>query len=294
MAVIKNGRKQQIALWRAMGTLVLLTLCGACGKTHDHQGKTPLVEVAGNYLYREDVEAALPLGISSDDSVRFVRQYMRKWVEETLFYEKAQENILGDDEIAQQVEDYRRSLVLHAYRQALIQQKLMKDITESDIEAYYHAHASLFKAEHPLIKGLFIKVPLTAPQLGNVRRWYQSDSHDAVEHLEKYSLRNAVKYEYFYDKWKSAGEVLGWMPQQDGIDVEKILQTKHHMELQDTAFHYFLHVTDYLAIGEEEPYDVARVRVRELLLNERQADFLQQMRDDLYRHAEENNEIKYY
>ncbi len=32
----------------------------------------------------------------------------------------------------------------------------------------------LFKLENPLIKGLFIKVPLTAPQLNNVRRWYKS------------------------------------------------------------------------------------------------------------------------
>ena len=58
----------------------------------------------------------------------------------------------------------------------------------------------LFKSWNPVDQGLFIKVPLTAPQLNNVRRWYKTEKQDAVE-SGKYSLQNAVKYEYFYDKW---------------------------------------------------------------------------------------------
>ena len=36
---------------------VLLVIAGAlsgCGQEHDHKGRTPLVEVAGEYLYKED------------------------------------------------------------------------------------------------------------------------------------------------------------------------------------------------------------------------------------------------
>ena len=77
---------------------------------------------------------------------------------------------------------------------------------------YYEKNQALFKVERPLMKGLFIKVPLTAPQLGNVRRWYKTETREAVEHLEKYSLQNAVKYEYFYDKWVPVSEVLDMLP----------------------------------------------------------------------------------
>ena len=40
---------------------VLLVIAGAlsgCGQEHDHKGRTPLVEVAGEYLYKEDLQAA--------------------------------------------------------------------------------------------------------------------------------------------------------------------------------------------------------------------------------------------
>ena len=48
--------------------LVTLYCCGACKEIHDHKGKTPLVEVDGNFLYREDLMSVLPVGLSKDDS----------------------------------------------------------------------------------------------------------------------------------------------------------------------------------------------------------------------------------
>lgn len=277
-----------------VGLGLLLCLCVACSQAPDHGGRTPLAEVRGHFLYKEDLQAALPAGLSAGDSTRFAESYVKHWVEETLLYDKAEENVSDNEAIERQVASYRRALILHDYRQALIHQKLADDVTEEDVEAYYRSHADLFKVDRPLIQGLFIKVPLQAPRLADVRRWYSSDSHEAVEHLEKYSLRNAVKYEYFYDKWRPVAEVFGWMPQPEGAEAEKNLSTRRHIELQDTAFHYFLHVTGYRAEGEEKPYEVAREQARQLLLNERQGRFLQQVGDDLYRQAVDNNEIKYY
>lgn len=54
---------------------------------------------------------------------------------------------------------------MHTYQQELINQKLTNDISEQEIADYYEKNKELFKLESPLIKGLFIKVPLTAPQV---------------------------------------------------------------------------------------------------------------------------------
>ena len=75
--------------------LLLITLlgCGACKEQHDHKGKTPLVEVDGNFLYKEDLMSVLPVGLSKDDSILFTEHYIRSWAEEILLYEKAANNI---------------------------------------------------------------------------------------------------------------------------------------------------------------------------------------------------------
>ena len=155
--------------------LLLITLlgCGACKKQHDHKGKTPLVEVDGNFLYKEDLMSVLPVGLSKDDSILFAEHYIRSWAEEILLYEKAANNIPDNVDVEKLVENYRKALIMHTYQQELINQKLINDIPEQEIADYYEKNKELFKLENPLIKGLFIKVPLTAPQLNNVRRWYK-------------------------------------------------------------------------------------------------------------------------
>lgn len=272
--------------------LVSLLCCVSCKDQHDHRGKTPLVEVDGNFLYKEDLTAALPVGVSKDDSILFTEHYIRSWAEEILLYEKAEDNIPDNAGIDQLVENYRKALIMHTYQQELINQRLTKDLPEEDVVAYYEQNKELFKLDFPLIKGLFIKVPLTAPQLANVRKWYKTEKQEAVEHLEKYSLQNAVKYEYFYDKWVSVADILELLPLQ--VETPEIYVNRHRqIELKDTAFYYFLNVSDYRSAGDQKPYEFARSEAKDLLVNQRQVNFMKQVKDDLYKQAVSKKKIIY-
>ena len=53
MSIVKN--------WGVI--LVIAAAMTGCGQEHNHKGKTPLVEVSGEFLYKEDLQAALPLNI---------------------------------------------------------------------------------------------------------------------------------------------------------------------------------------------------------------------------------------
>ena len=59
---------------------------------------------------------------------------------------------------------------MHTYQQELIGQRLSNEIPEQELAEYYEKNKELFKLDRPLVKGLFIKVPLTAPQIANVRK----------------------------------------------------------------------------------------------------------------------------
>ena len=60
-------------------------------------------------------------------------------------------------------------------------------------------------------------------------------------------------------------------------EVEDYVNKNRHIELKDTAFYYFLNVSDFRSVGEQEPYEFARPKVK----------------DDLYQQAVKKNEIKY-
>ena len=129
---------------RITGVLLLL-LCffTACGEKHDHKGKTPLVEISGEFLYKEDLQSVLPADLSKDDSLLFAEHYIKNWAEGVLLYQKAESNIPDDDEVNTLVENYRKALIVHTYQQKLIEQRLSEEITEEEMKTYYENNKNL-------------------------------------------------------------------------------------------------------------------------------------------------------
>lgn len=280
---------------RIIGILLLFfLLCISCGnpKGKREHVENLLVEVDNNFLYKEDLQAVFPAGLSKDDSLLFAENYIRNWIEDVLLYGRAKANIPDNNEIDKLVENYRKALIVHTYQQELINQRLSPNLPEQDITDFYEKNKNLFVLERPLIKGLFIKVPLGAPRLSEVRRWYKTETHEAVENLEKYSLQHAISYDYFYDKWVEVSDVLGKIPLKEASP-EEYINANRHVELQDTAFYYFLNVTDYLKKGDEEPYDFARKIAKDMLMNLRKVDFIKEIKGDLYKEATQKDKIIY-
>lgn len=284
MSIVKN--------WGVI--LVIAAAMTGCGQEHNHKGKTPLVEVSGEFLYKEDLQAALPLNISKDDSVLFAEHYIRNWIEDALLFDKAEGNIPDNDKISKLVENYRRALIMHTYQEELVNQKLANDISEEEINAYYEKNKELFRLDNPLVKGLFIKVPLSSPDLGNVRVWYRKNNQDVIEKLEKYSLRNAVSYDYFYDRWTSVPDVVAKIPLKVLDTDANYLDKNRNVEVKDTAFCYFLHIEDFLGKDKQKPLDFARDEIKEILINLKRVEFINKVKEDLYQRASDRNKIIYY
>lgn len=278
-----------------IGCLIIgLLVMSGCSGSFNHQGKTPLVEVGDAFLYKEDLDAALPVGIHDKDSVRFAEDYIRNWVEDVLLYGKAEGNIPDNEKIDQQVAAYRRALIMHTYQEELVRQKLGNEVSEEEIEAYYEAHAAQFRAEQPYIQGLFMKVPVQTRNLNRVRNWYKRNTQDAIDGLEKFSIAHAVSYEYFYDRWRPVSEFALKMPLEALETDMDYLKRNKNVEVRDTVYCYFLHVEQFLPKGDPLPLEYAKNEIKEIIINLKRVAFINQMKNDLYREASENNDIIYY
>lgn len=279
-----------------MRTIVLLLLFSAifasCGDNKTStEGDDILAEVNGNFLYKKSLQSALPSGLSYEDSVIFARDYIRSWAEDILLFNVAKDNIKDNEKVEEMVNSYRKSLIIHLYQQELVNQRVSTNISDDETIDYYESNKEIFVLKKPLIKGLFIKIPSNASQLNDVRKWYKSETYEAVDNLEKYSLLNAVNYEYFYDKWVPVSDILAKIPLKRD-NPEEYINMNRHIELQDTAFYYFLNVTEFLNIGDQEPYDFARAEARNMLTNIKKVNFIRDMKRELFNEAIRKNKIK--
>lgn len=247
-------------------------------------GKTPLVEIEGNVLYAEDLQKVLPLDFTNEDSVEFVERYIKNWISEMLFYKNAVRNIQDTKEIDQLVENYRRSLIIHEYQQRLIEQKIGKEVSDQEINDFYNKNLRLFVLNEPMIKGLFLKIPLSAPNISKIKTWYKQSSDNVFDDIEKYSIKYAVRYEFFYDRWTPLSDIEMLLPPLD-IPLDDMLNKQSSLEFSDEQYIYLLNVSEYITKGSYEPLEKAIGKIRDLLINNKEVSYMQQIKEELYRSA---------
>ena len=256
-------------------------------------GKTPIVEVGTDVLYAEDIKQVVPLGLSEADSTLFAREFIKNWAQDVLFYQNAIRNIPDTKDIDRLVENYRRSLIEHEYQRRLIEQKFSSEIADEDIEQFYNDNERLFVLDESLLKGLFLKISNKSHDLGNIRKLYTRQDDESFEEIEKYSIRNAARCEFFYDNWRTVAEIEVLLP---GLDkpLESMLRENNSFEFRDEEYIYLLNVSEYALKGGIEPLDHARSRIRGLLINSNEVSYMRKIKEDLYDAAIEKNRIIFH
>ena len=150
-----------------------VTACGSGGAVADGD---VLASVGTSMLTVDDLRDNTPLGLSSEDSVLFCRS--------------------GTEKIDKMVEEYRNDLIMKEYKRLMYEENGGRWFSVDTLKSYYDNHKSDFILKKPLVRGIFLKLPQDAPRLQDVRKWYCSDNSDDIERLEKYTLQDAVQYDY--------------------------------------------------------------------------------------------------
>jgi hypothetical protein len=252
-----------------------------------------LVRVKDKIFTWDDLKRQIPNGISSADSLMRAENIIKKWVVDALMDEAAYQNI-GDDkaEIDQLVNEYRRSLMRHRFQERIIRDKVSAGISEYEQVKYYEENKQQFVLNKNLIRGLFIKVPVDAPGLNNVRKWYVSVSDESLEKIEKYSIQNAIIYDYFYDHWVNFDEIIVKIPHRFPNPTQ-FLRTNNHLEISDSTHIYFLNISEKLLVGNMAPFDYVQTQIQGMLMNKRKIDYLREFGENLYRDAVKNGTVKF-
>lgn len=256
-------------------------------------GKTPIVEIGSDILYLEDLKQVIPLGLSDADSTIFAQQYIRNWAQDILFYQNAIRNVPDTKDIDRLVENYRRSLFEHEYQRRLIEQKYSSDITEDEIVRFYNENQRLFVLDESLLKGLFLKISNKSHDIPDIMKLYTLQDDESFEEIEKYSIRNAARCEFFYDNWRTVAEIEVLLPPLEK-PLEVMLEENGSFEFKDEENIYLLNVSEFVPKGGIEPLEHARARIRGLLINSNEVSYMRKIKEDLYESALEKGRITFH
>ncbi len=279
---------------RSFIIFLIIILLVSCAQSDKDKGLIPVVEVHGKKLTIKELENAIPDNISQPDSAAFAQSFISRWVKKQLLLNKAELNLTDKEkDLKKLLEDYRASLLIHKYQQKILQQKYAPLITSKEIEEYYQDMKDNFVLQHTIIKGMFIKLPASAPKLDKVIGWYTSEDPEDTKKLEDYCFQNANKFQDFSDKWIESIQLSPLMPQSLPDNKAFYDQNKFY-EVRDSSFVYYVFINDYQLVNQLSPLEYVQNSIKAILLNKKRIEFIQNLEEELYVEGLKKKDIKYY
>ncbi len=244
-------------------------------------------------LYKTDIEKIIPKGISSQDSVALVKQYVDSWAIKQLMLQKAEEQLpKGDKDVAQLLEDYRMQLLVFRYENKFIEERLDTIVSVAEREEYYNAHQSSFEGKNGVFKGRLVKMQNSSPNLQVMRKLAQGREIDDLEALEQLAYNSAYKYSNYNNNWVD----LGVVAREVGVSIMELQQVlaKQNVvaEVKDTVYTNLLQVLEYIAPGEITPFEYNSEKIKEIIISRRKQELLANLQRDILNDALNNNKLK--
>ena len=271
--------------------LLVLTLLVGCDRLDIKRLQGVVAECNGESLLATEIEA-LTLGLSAEDSAQVAEQYVHQWAINLLMKDVIRGN--QNKEIERLVAEYRRSLYQYEWEQHLVARRMSQHVEDSVVLAYYEANKHHFVLRETILRGVLLVVPNGAPSMDQLKRYIvEPQDEEHIEWVEKYAYQYASGYELFLDEWKTANQILLRMPFEEG-NLQKQLKQQRQITMQDSLNSYILQVVDVYVKGEQMPIDYARKEIEKIILSQRQVDFIESERENLYNNAIQSGKLKRY
>ncbi|MCW3805552.1 hypothetical protein [Plebeiibacterium marinum] len=274
--------------------ILIVYILTSCNTISNHETSAPVAEVDGQILTIDELQKAIPKNLSKNDSLAFTQNYISRWVKETLLLRKAELNLSPEEKDVNQIlKDYRASLLINKYQQKLLLAKHSPLITHNEIEDYYNQMSENFILNEDVIQGIFIKIPLNAPKLSELKKWYKSDKPEDLVALEEYCYQNAQNFDNFLDKWVSVKTISDLMPSPIPNNPNFLKYNKFY-ETSDSLSHYMVSFRDYHKTDEVAPIQYVSDKIKAILLNKKRIEFIQNLEEELYQEGLKQKVIKFY
>ena len=228
----------------------MASLAMSCKEEAPKPEEPPLARVYDQYLYPSDLPMQLGDNATKDDTVR-VGAFIDNWAQNKLMVRIAQDNIPNDANIEQKVQAYRASLIQHYYEQALVSQKLDSVVTNEEITAFYNQTKEEHILKESIARCYFMKIPTTAPNIEEVKTWWQMKDPLDIERLRDYCANFAQFYILEDSSWVNKSDLAAQLP--DNTFSQGVFQSGKTWTSTKDEVLYFLKINDIISSGKIAP-----------------------------------------
>ncbi|MGI8893411.1 MAG: hypothetical protein ACR2GN_08115 [Bacteroidia bacterium] len=253
-----------------------------------------IARVGDYYLDRAEIYNLVPPGTPEADSLLLTQNFIDNWVRQKVVLVKAESNLNSDQkDVDRQLQEYKNSLIVYAFEQELIRQKLDTAVTANEIEKFYERNLGTFELKDNIIKMIYLKVSNDTPKLDKVKQWYRSGSAKDRQLLEDYARQYALNYYFDDETWLIFDDLLKEVPL-TLYDKEQFLKNNRFIEISDSVNTYLVNIKGFKIKSGTSPLAFEKENIKSMILNQRKLQLLKEMEQDAYQEAVRKSTFEIY
>ncbi len=250
-----------------------------------------VAEVGLSKLYRSELNALIPSGMSPEDSTRLARAYINTWALDQVFIAIADEQLSkSEKDVSKELEDYRRSLLKYRYEQLYVNERLDTSVSDDKVEEYYAANARKFELQRPVVKTRYLRIATDSPVLQNIRRKMSSDQVQDIMDADSLAYSSALKFTTWGDRWIDIAVLAG----EFGTDHVSLLSSMKGgwIEMSDsTGVMNIAYISEIIRSGQTAPLEYCTPQIKDMIISARKQALIIGLEQDLLRDAREKGQF---
>jgi len=267
---------------------LLLAVCTACRRNAD-----PVVAQVYQYkLYASEVRQGMPVGLSQEDSLTLVRDYIDNWVKEKLVLHEAEKKLSPREKnFDKEMMDYRNSLLINRYYDKLWQRDTANNrVTDREISDFAHTLDSRYTVDKEIVRVNYVKLPAHSNLLEPVKSLLFDESRrvDEKETLVA-MLGDSIEYLLDDEAWLYLDDLQNEVAFE--IDASSAKGDNRRIEKEVGDQKVLLVILDYRSQRSVNETKEERAAAGMLLMNQRRTQFINQYVQDLYDKALKEGKI---
>jgi hypothetical protein len=275
--------------------LIVLPALSSCRAISSFlRGGEVVAEVSGEKLYRSDLDAVIPKGISQEDSIYLAKQYINTWASEMVYLGIAEQQLSKTEkDVSKELEDYRKSLLKYRYEQLYVNERLDTAVSDDLIEQYYNAHKDKFVLGRPLVKARFLSISDESPAKDQIRKRMSSDEVEDLIEADSLAYSSALKFTTWSDEWVDVTV----LAREFQLDYETLLgQVKNKwIEKVDTlGVARLAYIPQIIKKGDVAPLEYSTPAIKDIIISSRKQTLISTLEQDLLKDARENGQFVIY
>ena len=272
--------------------VVIVIGCSSCQLFEPKDDREVIARVGDNYLYEENV-ADLKVEDDSAGTALLIQNYIDNWVKEQLILKKALQNLSEEQvDFEEQLNNYKNSLLIYAYENLLVKQKLDTNISIKQLKAYFIKNEQNFKLKEQLVKGKLVQLLNSAPMQDSLNLWIFSEGELFNKELNEYCTQFTISCHLDTSKWIPFTTIRNLLPL--NYQVEQIDLNLGKNVLSDTVQTTVINVMEQRFPGQTAPLSYVSDQIKSIIRNKRKLQLLSKAREEIFEEATLKKQYEIY